>query len=192
MTTEESDFAGRPIEDADEFVGVRDGFERLWTPHRMAYIKGDRPSDEAGDGCPFCVAPQKSDADGLIVHRGEHCYVVMNAFPYNAGHLLVCPYRHISGYIEMTDEETLEFSALTKAAIRTLAATSRPHGYNIGMNQGSVAGAGVAAHLHQHVIPRWSGDTNFLPLVAQTKAIPVLIEDVRAALAQAWPGSDQA
>lgn len=160
----------------------------------MAYVTGERPTDEAGDGCPFCVAPLKVDADGLVVHRGEHCYVVMNAFPYNAGHLLVCPYRHISGYIEMTDDETREFSALTKAAINTLTVISRPHGYNIGMNQGSVAGAGVAAHLHQHVIPRWSGDTNFLPLVAQTKAIPVLIEDVRAALAAAWAGEspDQA
>ena len=111
----------------------------------------------------------------------------MNLFPYNAGHVLVCPYRHVSLYIDLTDEETLEFTALTKAAIRALQASSNPHGFNLGMNQGAVAGAGVAAHLHQHVIPRWGGDMNFLPIVAQTKALPILLEDARAALAAAWP-----
>lgn len=172
---------------AGEYAGLQDGFERLWTPHRMAYVRGERPSDEAGDGCPFCVAPDKDDAEGLIVHRGETCFVVMNLFPYNAGHVLVCPYRHVSLYIDLTDEETLEFTALTKAAIRALQASSNPHGFNLGMNQGAVAGAGVAAHLHQHVIPRWGGDMNFLPIVAQTKALPILLEDARAALAASWP-----
>ncbi|MHA7127244.1 HIT family protein [Janibacter indicus] len=176
-----------PTEDDRSLVGVPDGFDRLWTPHRMAYVTGERPSDEAGDGCPFCVAPDKDDAEGLIVHRGETCFVVMNLFPYNAGHVLVCPYRHVSLYIDLTDEETLEFTALTKAAIRALQASSTPHGFNLGMNQGAVAGAGVAAHLHQHVIPRWGGDMNFLPIVAQTKALPILLEDARAALAAAWP-----
>lgn len=176
-----------PTEDDRSLVGVPDGFDRLWTPHRMAYVTGERPSDEAGDGCPFCVAPDKGDAEGLIVHRGETCFVVMNLFPYNAGHVLVCPYRHVSLYIDLTDEETLEFTALTKSAIRALQASSNPHGFNLGMNQGAVAGAGVAAHLHQHVIPRWGGDMNFLPIVAQTKALPILLEDARAALAAAWP-----
>ena len=176
-----------PTEDDRSLVGVPDGFDRLWTPPRMAYVTGERPSDEAGDGCPFCVAPDKGDAEGLIVHRGETCFVVMNLFPYNAGHVLVCPYRHVSLYIDLTDEETLEFTALTKAAIRALQASSNPHGFNLGMNQGAVAGAGVAAHLHQHVIPRWGGDMNFLPIVAQTKALPILLEDARAALAASWP-----
>lgn len=177
----------RPLEDERSFVGVPDGFDRLWTPHRMAYVTGERPSEDAGDGCPFCVAPDKEDAEGLVVHRGRTCFVVMNLFPYNAGHVLVCPYRHVSLYIDLTDEETAEFTALTKAAIRTLQETSNPHGFNLGINQGAVAGAGVAAHLHQHVIPRWGGDMNFLPIIAQTKALPILLEDARAALVAAWP-----
>lgn len=176
------------MEQAGDFAGVRDGFERLWTPHRIAYITGERPSEEAGEGCPFCTAPQHAeDAQGLVVHRGEQCYVVMNLFPYNPGHVLVCPYRHVSPYVELTDEETAEFTALTKAAVTALQRSSQPHGFNIGMNQGAVAGAGVQAHLHQHVVPRWGGDSNFLPVIAQTKALPVLLEDVRRQLVAAWP-----
>ena len=173
---------------AGEYAGLQDGFERLWTPHRMAYVRGERPSDEAGDGCPFCAAPGKDDADGLIVHRGEHCYVVMNLFPYNPGHVLVCPYRHVPLYVDLTGVELAEFTALTRAAIRTLERSSRPHGFNLGMNQGAVAGAGVAAHLHQHVVPRWGGDANFLPIVGRTKALPMLLEDVRQSLLEAWQG----
>ena len=110
-----------------------------------------------------------------------HCYVVMNLFPYNPGHVLVCPYRHVSLYVDLTDEETDEFTALTKQAIRALEAASGPHGFNLGMNQGAVAGAGVAAHLHQHVVPRWGGDSNFLPIVARPRPCPMLLEDVRTA-----------
>jgi ATP adenylyltransferase len=172
---------------ADDLPGAADGFERLWTPHRMAYVKGERPSRDAGDGCPFCAAPGKDDEEGLIVHRGEHCYVVMNLFPYNPGHLLICPYRHLSLYVDLGEEETQEFTALTKAAIRAMTRAGNPAGYNLGMNQGEVAGAGVAAHLHQHLVPRWTGDANFLPIVAQTKALPQLIEDVRRQLVAAWP-----
>jgi len=178
---------GEDLERAEEFAGVTDGFERLWTPHRMAYIKGERPSEAPGDGCPFCDAPARSDQDGLIVHRGQTCYVVMNLFPYNPGHVLVCPFRHVSLYLDLTEEETAEFTALTKAAMRALDASSAPAGYNIGMNQGAVAGAGVQAHLHQHVVPRWSGDSNFLPVIARTKALPMLLEDVRQRLVEAWP-----
>ena len=177
-----------PTEDARAFTGVPDGFDRLWTPHRMAYVTGERPSADAGEGCPFCVAPAKGDDEGLVVARGEHCYVVMNLFPYNAGHVLVCPYRHVSLYVDLTEEELAEFTAMTRTATEVIQETSAPHGFNIGMNQGDVAGAGVAAHLHQHVIPRWGGDMNFLPIIAQTKAIPILLEDARAALSQAWPG----
>jgi ATP adenylyltransferase len=154
----------------------------------MAYISGERPSDDPGDGCPFCAAPGKEDAEGLVVRRGRFCYVVMNLFPYNPGHVLVCPYRHVSLYVDLTDEETEEFTRLTKQALTALQAISQPHGFNIGMNQGGVAGAGVQAHLHQHVVPRWGGDSNFLPVIAQTKALPMLLEDVRARLADAWPG----
>lgn len=173
--------------EATDMAGVADGFERLWTPHRIAYIRGERPAKEAGDGCPFCVAPTREDGHGLIVRRGEYCYVVMNLFPYNPGHLLICPYRHVSRYVDLTDEETLEFTALTKAGLGALQASSQPAGFNIGMNQGEVAGAGVAAHLHQHIVPRWGGDANFLPIIAQTKAVPMLLEDVRQQLIEAWP-----
>jgi ATP adenylyltransferase len=185
--TEQAQQAGESAESAQDFAHVDDGFERLWTPHRMAYILGDKATEEAGTGCPFCAAPGRSDAEGLIVHRGEHCYVVMNLFPYNPGHVLVCPYRHVPLYVDLTDDETAEFTALTKEAIRALEAASAPMGFNLGMNQGAVAGAGVAAHLHQHVVPRWGGDSNFLPIVARTKALPMLLEDVRSRLAQHWP-----
>lgn len=167
--------------------GAADGFERLWTPHRMVYVKGERPSEEQGDGCPFCAAPGTPDEESLIVHRGELCYVVLNLFPYNPGHLLVCPYRHVPLYVDLTDEETEEFTALTKQAIRAIEAASSPAGYNLGMNQGEAAGAGVAAHLHQHVVPRWQGDANFLPIVGRTKALPQLLDDTRRALVAAWP-----
>ena len=175
------------IEQAGAFAGEADGFGRLWTPHRMAYIERERPTKDAGHGCPFCASPTKTDADGLIVHRGEHCFVVMNLFPYNPGHLLVCPYRHVASYIDLTDDETEEFTKLTKAGVRALKAASNPGGFNLGMNQGDVAGAGVAAHLHQHIVPRWGGDMNFMPIIGRTKALPVLLEDSRQRIVANWP-----
>lgn len=175
------------IEQAGAFAGEADGFGRLWTPHRMAYIEGERPTKDAGHGCPFCASPTKTDADGLIVHRGEHCFVVMNLFPYNPGHLLVCPYRHVASYIDLTDDETEEFTKLTKAGVRALKAASNPGGFNLGMNQGDVAGAGVAAHLHQHIVPRWGGDMNFMPIIGRTKALPVLLEESRQRIVANWP-----
>ena len=176
-----------PMESAETFPGEADGFERLWTPHRIAYIQGERPDPKGGEGCPFCAAPEREDGDGLIVHRGEHCFVVMNLFPYNPGHVLVCPYRHVALYVDLTDDETTEFTALTKATIHALQSASSPMGFNLGMNQGEVAGAGVAAHLHQHVVPRWGGDSNFLPVIGRTKALPVLLEDTRQRIIEHWP-----
>ncbi len=174
-------------EEAGGFAGVPDAFQRLWTPHRMVYIGGEnKPADSSEAACPFCLAPTRSDADGLVVHRGETAYVVMNLYPYSPGHLLVCPYRHISDYTETSDEERAELASLTATAMRVIRAVSHPAGFNIGMNQGDVAGAGIAAHLHQHVVPRWLGDANFLPVIGQTKALPQLLEDTRAALRQAW------
>lgn len=176
------------LEFSDSMAGVPDAFQRLWTPHRMAYIQGDsKPADATEKQCPFCVKPQVGDSDGLIVHRGETCFVVMNLFPYSPGHLLVCPYRHISWYTDANPAEVAEMAELTRTAMDVLMEVSHPAGFNIGMNQGAVAGAGIAAHLHQHVVPRWQGDANFLPIIAQTKAVPQLLEDARVALAQAWP-----
>jgi ATP adenylyltransferase len=176
--------------DPDEiFAGVPDAFGRLWTPHRMAYIKGEgRPSGPGEDeGCPFCHAPTLSDADGLIVARGSLVYAVLNLYPYNGGHVLICPYRHLADYIELTLAETVEFSQFTKNAVRALRQASGAQGFNIGINLGSVAGAGIAAHLHQHVVPRWGGDTNFMPVVGHTRVLPQLLADTRKLLAEAWP-----
>lgn len=174
-------------DDAAAFAGVPDGFQRLWTPHRMAYIQaGPEPLREV---CPFCEAPHKTDEDGLIVARGESAYVLLNLFPYNSGHLLVCPYRHVSQYDEATQAETAEIAELTQQAMRVLRTVSRCDGFNIGMNQGRVAGAGVDGHLHQHVVPRWATDANFFPIIARTKALPQLLGEVRDAVADAWPSS---
>jgi ATP adenylyltransferase len=162
-------------------------FDHLWSPHRMAYIRGEgRPQTAEADACPFCRAPQLSDSDGLIVHRGPDVYVVMNLYPYNAGHVLICPYRHIADYTDCTDDETAAIAEATQRAMRMMRTVSNAQGFNIGMNQGSIAGAGIAAHLHQHVVPRWGGDTNFMPVVGQTKVMPQLLEETRVMFAEAW------
>ncbi|MEU2421757.1 HIT domain-containing protein [Streptomyces sp. NPDC007851] len=170
-------------------VGTQDAFQRLWTPHRMAYIQGENKPTGPGadDGCPFCSIPAKSDEDGLVVRRGEHVYAVLNLYPYNGGHLMTVPYRHVADYTDLTGPETVELAELTKQAMTALRTASGAHGFNIGMNQGSVAGAGIAAHLHQHIVPRWGGDTNFMPVVGHTRVLPQLLADTRKMLAEAWP-----
>ncbi|MEJ5868817.1 HIT domain-containing protein [Pseudokineococcus sp. 5B2Z-1] len=186
--------AGPQVDPAGWYAGEADGFERLWTPHRMAYIGGvDKPADEQeGPQCPFCRAREGEDADGLVVARGEECFAVLNLYPYNPGHLMVCPYRHVAAYVDLTESETVEVARMTRTALRVLAEVSAPHGFNLGVNQGAVAGAGIAGHLHQHVVPRWGGDANFLPVVGRTKAVPELLGDTRAKLAAAWPAPDRA
>jgi ATP adenylyltransferase len=146
--------AGVTVEDSSHLVGVPDEFQRLWTPHRMVYIQQGQQRPH-GDDCPFCVAPSLSDEEALIVHRGKKAFALLNLFPYNSGHLLVCPYRHVALYDDATVDE--------------------------------VAGAGIASHLHQHIVPRWGSDANFLPIIAKTKALPQLLGDARAAIAGAWP-----
>ncbi|NUU17612.1 HIT domain-containing protein [Cellulomonas humilata] len=155
----------------------------------MAYLGGqDKPTDrEAGQGCPFCRIPTLSDEDGLIVARGTVAYVVLNLYPYNSGHLLVCPYRHVADYTELTEPEVADVASLTRTAMGVVREVSAPQGFNVGMNQGDVAGAGIAAHLHQHLVPRWGGDSNFLPIVGRSRALPELLGDTRARLAAAWP-----
>jgi ATP adenylyltransferase len=176
-------------ESADTFAGVPDGFGRLWTPHRMAYIGGqNKPSDDGEQQCPFCRAgASDDDAASLVVGRGSHTFVLLNLYPYNSGHVMVVPYRHVADYTELDLDETAELAALTRTAMRVLREVMAPHGFNLGMNQGAVAGAGIAAHLHQHVVPRWGGDSNFLPIVGRTKAMPELLGDTRDRLAAAWP-----
>jgi ATP adenylyltransferase len=171
-------------------VGVADELERLWTPHRMAYIAGEDRTADGYDkpvGCPFCRAPGLDDGESLVVARGESVYAVLNLYPYNPGHLLVCPYRHVADYTELTEAETAGVATFTQTAMRVIRRVSGAHGFNLGMNQGSVAGAGIAAHLHQHVVPRWGGDTNFMPVVGRTKVLPQLLTDTRKLFADAWP-----
>ncbi len=176
---------GEGLERASDFVGVPDEFQRLWVPHRMVYIEAG-PEPHALD-CPFCYAPSQDDDKTLIVHRGEHAYALLNLFPYNSGHLLVCPYRHIAMYDEATPEEVAEIGSITQTAMRVLRDVANCDGFNLGMNQGAVAGAGVAGHLHQHIVPRWATDANFFPIIAKTKALPQLLGDMRRSIAEAWP-----
>jgi ATP adenylyltransferase len=175
----------RVVESSADLPGVPNAFQHLWTPHRLVYIQnGQQPADE---DCPFCLAPSGPDEDGLIVYRGNHAYALLNLFPYNSGHILVCPYRHISTYDLATPEEVAEIGEITQQAMRVLKAVSNCHGFNLGMNQGEVAGAGIASHLHQHIVPRWRNDSNFFPIIAETKALPRLLGEVREQIAEAWP-----
>jgi ATP adenylyltransferase len=168
-------------------IGDADDLDRLWTPHRMAYIRGEnKPADASSGECPFCRVPQLGDAEGLVVRRGALAYAVLNLYPYAPGHLMVVPYRHVADYTDITDEEAAEIADLTRRAMRVLRSVSGAGGFNVGMNQGAVAGAGIAAHLHQHVVPRWVGDQNFMPIIGRTKTLPELLTDTRALLAEAW------
>jgi ATP adenylyltransferase len=168
-------------------VGEPDDLDRLWTPHRMAYIRGEnKPVDASSGECPFCQVPKMDDDYGLVVHRGELAYVVLNLYPYSPGHLMICPYRHVADYTETTDAEVVDIANLTRTGMRVIRSVSGAAGFNIGMNQGAIAGAGIAAHLHQHVVPRWPGDQNFMPIIGRTKTLPELLSETRALLAEAW------
>jgi len=185
-----SDMLGSDMSDesAADFAGEPDGFERLWTPHRMVYIEGEnKPPDGTPETCPFCRIPTNDDETGLLVHRDELAFVVLNLYPYSPGHVLVCPYRHVADYTDLTEDERLAVGRLTAESMTVLRRVSAPHGFNLGINQGAVAGAGIAAHLHQHVVPRWAGDANFLPVIGQTKAVPQLLGDTWKLLHDAWP-----
>ena len=167
-------------------AGTPDGFRRLWAPHRMAYIAGETGTGEVDGGCPLCRIPTLDDAEGLVLTRGERVYAVLNLHPYNPGHLMVVPYRHVAGLDELDVAEATELVTITQQAVRTLRAVSSPHGFNVGINLGHVAGGSLADHLHQHVVPRWGGDANFITVVGQTKVIPQLLAETRTRLADAW------
>lgn len=167
--------------------GIPDKWARLWAPHRTAYLSGEnRPLPGNDVPCPFCRIPTLSDEDGLVIFRGVHSYVVLNLYPYNAGHLLVCTYRHVADLTELMKEEREELFLLTSHAMQVLRKVAAPAGFNLGMNQGAVSGAGIAEHIHQHVVPRWAGDANFMPVIANTKVLPQLLQEMREELAKSW------
>jgi ATP adenylyltransferase len=170
-------------------AGRLDDLQRLWTPWRMSYIRG--PDGGGSGGCPFCDLPARGpehDRDSLIVHRGAAAFAILNAYPYNPGHLMAVPYRHVGGYDELRPDELEEVGAICQRAVRALRDTSAPSGFNIGLNGGAAAGAGIAEHLHQHVVPRWRGDTNFMPVIGQTKVLPELLAETYDRLAPAFAG----
>lgn len=160
--------------------------ERLWAPWRLEYVQ----NADKQDGCIFCAAAASDDDEGqLVVHRGERAFVLLNKFPYASGHLLVAPYRHGLNFGDLDEAEILEIHRLGAQGLEALAATYAPEGYNLGWNIGRIAGAGIPDHGHLHVVPRWGGDTNFMPVFADVKVIPEHLSATWARLAAAWPRS---
>jgi ATP adenylyltransferase len=155
----------------------------LWAPWRLEYIE---QADEQ-QGCIFCLAAAGDDDEWLVVHRGQRGFVLLNKFPYSPGHVMVAPVRHIGEFGGLSDDEALELHHLAVDAQAALAATYAPHAYNLGWNLGRVAGAGVVDHVHLHVVPRWAGDTNFMPVLADVKVMPEHLAATRAKLVEAWP-----
>jgi ATP adenylyltransferase len=158
--------------------------ERLWAPWRLEYVQN---ADEQV-GCVFCLAAASDDDEAqLVVHRGERAFVLLNKFPYSSGHLLIAPYRHGLNFGDLDDAEALEIHRLGAQGLDALAAAYRPEGYNLGWNIGRIAGAGIPDHGHLHVVPRWGGDTNFMPVLGDVKVIPEHLSATRTRLADAWP-----
>lgn len=148
---------------------------RIWAPWRLAYVKD--AAKDLEEECIFCAKPQQGDDDAaLIVHRGELCFVMLNLFPYTNGHLMVAPYGHIGSIAEIDSATIAEMMALSQRAIKVLEREYGPHGFNVGFNQGRVAGAGVEHHIHMHIVPRWGGDTNFMPVLGDTRVMPQTVE----------------
>jgi ATP adenylyltransferase len=157
--------------------------KQLWAPWRLEYIQ----SADEQEGCVFCRARDGEDEAGLIVHRGKLALVVLNKYPYASGHLMVAPNRHEGEFGELDGDEALELHRLAAAGLAALAETMGPQGFNLGWNLGRIAGAGVIDHVHLHVVPRWAGDTNFMPVLADLKVLPEALEQTRLKLAEAWP-----
>ena len=155
--------------------------DKIWAPWRMQYIdKADK-----GTGCIFCTFPEEqNDSDRLILFRGTHCYIILNAFPYSNGHLMVTPYRHAAEMEDLNDNEMLEIMQLTRMAINILKTAFCPDGFNMGVNMGRVAGAGIVGHIHVHIVPRWNGDTNFMPVIGDTRVIPESLQSVYKRLSE--------
>lgn len=172
----------------DRGVGVPDHLQRIWSPHRMTYIAEAVKTNDP-DSAPFTDIPEMADEDGLVVARGEWVYAVLNLYPYNPGHLMVVPYRQVAELEELTDDESRELMSFTQKALRTIKKVSRPDGFNVGLNLGAAAGGSLSEHLHQHVVPRWAGDANFITIIGDAKVLPQLLRDTRALLSASWEES---
>jgi ATP adenylyltransferase len=155
--------------------------ERLWAPWRLQYIKGSKPEE-----CIFCAKPALDDESALIVRRGERCFVMLNAFPYTSGHVMVAPYEHAADLAALDEPTTLELMQLTQESIKAIRVAYSPEGYNVGANLGTVAGAGIADHVHMHVVPRWEGDTNFMSVIGEVRVLPESLEDTQRSLKKAF------
>ena len=162
--------------------------ERLWAPWRLAYVESAAAPSTSGE-CIFCAKPGLDDREGLILHRGRRCYVLLNLYPYTNGHLMVAPYRHLARPGELDDDERAELWELFDTALGALDRAFHPHGANAGLNLGRAAGAGVEGHLHLHVVPRWNGDTNFMPVLADVRVMAQHLDDSWQALRDAWLSS---
>lgn len=150
--------------------------KKLWAPWRMKYITGE--TGKESKGCIFCLKPkEKKDKDNFILIRGKRAFVMMNIFPYNNGHLMIAPYRHVGNFASLNDEELLEMMHLAQACQNAMKKAMKPQGFNLGFNLGRVAGAGIEDHLHLHLVPRWNGDTNFMPVLADTKIVSEALDD---------------
>ncbi len=159
--------------------------ERIWAPWRLEYVKD--ASKDSEDECIFCAKPKEGDDEAsLIAHRGDRCFVILNKYPYTNGHLMVAPFEHLATIQNLPPETVAEMMALAQRAISILESKYEPHGYNVGFNQGRVAGAGVEHHIHMHVVPRWGGDTNFMPVLADTRVMPQTLEQTYDALRGAF------
>ena len=157
--------------------------ERLWAPWRLEYVQ----SADEQEGCVFCRAAEGDDVEELVVHRGERAFVLLNKFPYASGHLLIAPFRHGVNFDGLADEEALEIHRLGMQGLAALREVYSPEGFNLGWNIGRIAGAGIPDHGHLHVVPRWAGDTNFMPVLADLRVIPEHLATSRERLAAAWP-----
>ena len=154
---------------------------RIWAPWRLEYVKDAAKDNE--DDCIFCAKPAADDDEAnLIVHRGERCFVILNLFPYTNGHLMVAPYEHVGALQDLDADTVAEIMALAQKAMRRLEQVYSPQGYNVGFNQGRIAGAGFENHIHMHVVPRWGGDTNFMPVLADTRVMPQTLQQSYEAL----------
>lgn len=176
-----------PTETYRQFGVGEDRLQLLWAPYRMSYIAETRSEPAEGmTGEPFLDIPRMSDEDGLVVARGRHVYVVLNLYPYNPGHSMVVPYRKVAHLEDLDDDESREFMSCTQHLIRVIKAVSNPDSFNVGLNLGGAAGGSLSEHLHQHVVPRWIGDANFITVTGGTKVLPQLLRQTRQLLAEAW------